>query len=441
MHRVPYLILRGLEIEGRHHHDAGGWNLTIRRLEMGEGVPLETDPAYWVEMPDDGPLPPAPELPRSQRIRFAYYRRFRSSVDCQHYLRGVIPDAPVCVDLYAGWANPPGGVIPMPKEGEKRLDETHLVVLIDCKPERREFLFRNTWGEDWGANGFGVLPYDYVDQHVFEAWGAYGTLAHEYEKTKRVAGRQDRLWVGSDETGQRVHGFEVCDEYGQDRRAWAFVLEKDGALEIEELYVRPEFRRWGYGRVLAGKVKDLARAKRLPLRLWVAFADSRQEAPGNYPALLAVVRLLGLGFHPCPVRWAAYYATSERPGAETPVEPERIPPRPRSTLATVMAMALAASSGAETNGTTHPVAVVAPDDDGFPVPGTEAWGVMNRRRGELIRKKIREGLPPDEQREYDRLQRLSLAALERAFPAPTSIDEKLARIEARLAEPADGVPG
>ena len=52
----------------------------------------------------------------------------------------------------------------------------------------------------------------------------------------------------------------------------------------------------------------------------------------------------------------------------------------------------------------------------FPRVGTAAWGEMNRRRAELIRKKIRGELSPEEQALYEALQRRSLEALERAFP-------------------------
>ena len=48
-----------------------------------------------------------------------------------------------------------------------------------------------------------------------------------------------------------------------------------------------------------------------------------------------------------------------------------------------------------------------PSDDGFPAVGTPEWGLMNQRRAELIRKKNRQGLSPEEQAEYERLQRLS----------------------------------
>jgi hypothetical protein len=62
-------------------------------------------------------------------------------------------------------------------------------------------------------------------------------------------------------------------------------------------------------------------------------------------------------------------------------------------------------------------------DNDFPVPGTPEWGRMNRRRGELIRKKNRQGLSPDELTEYERLQRLSHETLEAQFPRPSSSSE------------------
>ena len=62
---VPYIFLRGLELEGRHPHDVGAWHLTVRRLEVGEGVPSRLDPAWQVSFEVGRPYPPAPKLPAS----------------------------------------------------------------------------------------------------------------------------------------------------------------------------------------------------------------------------------------------------------------------------------------------------------------------------------------------------------------------------------------
>ena len=52
----------------------------------------------------------------------------------------------------------------------------------------------------------------------------------------------------------------------------------------------------------------------------------------------------------------------------------------------------------------------------FPQVGTAEWGQMNQRRAELIRKNIRGELTEDERKEYENLQRSSLAAVEASFP-------------------------
>jgi hypothetical protein len=57
----------------------------------------------------------------------------------------------------------------------------------------------------------------------------------------------------------------------------------------------------------------------------------------------------------------------------------------------------------------------AGDHAGFPKIGTAEWGEMNRRRAELIRKKIHGELTESEREEYETLQRLSLAEAEASF--------------------------
>ena len=71
-------------------------------------------------------------------------------------------------------------------------------------------------------------------------------------------------------------------------------------------------------------------------------------------------------------------------------------------------------------------------EDTFPDVGTEEWSLMNRRRSELIHKKNRQGLTPDEQAEFERLQRLCLSAIRERFPPPAIDEDGLERLRESL---------
>ena len=71
-------------------------------------------------------------------------------------------------------------------------------------------------------------------------------------------------------------------------------------------------------------------------------------------------------------------------------------------------------------------------EDAFPAINTPEWDAMNKRRAALICKDLDEGLTPLEREEYERLQRLSLKAVETAFPHPKPNFEELARLREEL---------
>lgn len=41
----------------------------------------------------------------------------------------------------------------------------HVVLLVGYDPEKKLFLFRNSWGSQWGDGGYGTLPEQYVLEH------------------------------------------------------------------------------------------------------------------------------------------------------------------------------------------------------------------------------------------------------------------------------------
>jgi C1A family cysteine protease len=53
------------------------------------------------------------------------------------------------------------GVVPMPT-GDEKLLGGHALLLVGYDNESRQWLFRNSWGEEWGDKGYGYLPFKYL---------------------------------------------------------------------------------------------------------------------------------------------------------------------------------------------------------------------------------------------------------------------------------------
>ncbi len=53
------------------------------------------------------------------------------------------------------------GVVPMPQKSERMLGG-HAVVGVGYDDAQKRFIVRNSWGTDWGMQGYFTIPYDYL---------------------------------------------------------------------------------------------------------------------------------------------------------------------------------------------------------------------------------------------------------------------------------------
>jgi C1A family cysteine protease len=69
--------------------------------------------------------------------------------------------------VYASFETPvvaKTGVLSLPKKGEKQLGG-HAVCAVGYDDTAKTVLVRNSWGTDWGQEGYFTMPYDYISDN------------------------------------------------------------------------------------------------------------------------------------------------------------------------------------------------------------------------------------------------------------------------------------
>lgn len=82
------------------------------------------------------------------------------------YLKPVIIGMYVFEDFMK--ANNKNYVIPMPSDTEFTLGG-HAVAVVGYT-ENKDFIIKNSFGPDWGNNGYAILPKEYSERYVFDRW-------------------------------------------------------------------------------------------------------------------------------------------------------------------------------------------------------------------------------------------------------------------------------
>ena len=61
------------------------------------------------------------------------------------------------------------GVVPMPQKSESPLGG-HAVLAVGYHRKARRFIIRNSWGAGWGMDGYGTMPFAYLEELGDDFW-------------------------------------------------------------------------------------------------------------------------------------------------------------------------------------------------------------------------------------------------------------------------------
>lgn len=126
---------------------------------------------YWPYQPHQRDLPKKGASQSAKRYRIIAYARLKGLPEMK---RSLLVNGPfLCgVKVFKSWFSKKAiqtGIIPMPKKGEDILGG-HAICIVGYEDKKELFKFKNSWGKKWADNGYGYLPYAYIQKYCQDAW-------------------------------------------------------------------------------------------------------------------------------------------------------------------------------------------------------------------------------------------------------------------------------
>jgi len=75
----------------------------------------------------------------------------------------------VSLDITDKWGYAPDGRVPVPEPDDVFIG-SHSVLLVGYDDSSAGFKFQNSWGAEWGDNGFGHIGYETFEATWCEGW-------------------------------------------------------------------------------------------------------------------------------------------------------------------------------------------------------------------------------------------------------------------------------
>ncbi len=164
--------------------EEGTYPRVAMKMLLKYGTPPES---YWPYRPHqtDRPKPNADKA--AIRYRVKAYARIKTVMEMK---RSLVINGPYLagVDVYESWfvkKTEKTGLIPMPKRSDQ-YQGGHAICIVGYDDAKKLFKFKNSWGDDWGDNGYGYLTYDYMKQYCLDAWSATDLIENPMLLVKKI---------------------------------------------------------------------------------------------------------------------------------------------------------------------------------------------------------------------------------------------------------------
>jgi len=302
-----YLWIRARQLEGTYPGDPsiGCWPISACRVSYGWGHAPES---AWPMSHEWPPIEPEGVDQAAKAHRVLLYQRVRDLSDCGIVLKQRHP-VPAAFEISEQWFDAPQGRITMPGSDDAIIG-SHAVCLLGLQNNGSEIVFVNSWGESWGNNGFGYLPVAYFDRHIVSAWTSE-IIERENETTDFV----QYLRLGfKGKLGDAVHIREIYDSQADERMAWSIAIQRESVLDVEDFFVRPQYRGRGFGHELCDMIMELSRETGARIRVWFSHADQDGRIEKH------LCKTMGLSIIPSGVRWAKFVAIENGDATSEPAD-------------------------------------------------------------------------------------------------------------------------
>jgi len=125
---------------------------------------------FWPYLPHQKTKARKGAIDNAKKFRIVTYARILNLDELRLSLASKGPCV-IGVEVFGGMMNTKTGLVPMPAKNESSLGG-HAICPVGYDDKKKVIKFKNSWSGEWGRNGYGFLPYAYVERYMIDAWSS-----------------------------------------------------------------------------------------------------------------------------------------------------------------------------------------------------------------------------------------------------------------------------